>query len=92
MESEEIHAEVARRKKRGEELKIRETLCVLHGHFCDWRAWLGEDLGWIYPEVRRTLEFAVDQPKFTPGNATFEIISLQEFLAHITTPQGWPTL
>jgi hypothetical protein len=78
MEPEEILAEVARRKKRAEELGIRETLWSLYCHLCNYKTWLHKDPDLVYPEVGKTLEFLDDQPKFALGQTRFHIISKEQ--------------
>jgi hypothetical protein len=64
MEPEEILAEVTRRKKRAEELGIREALWSLYRRLSNYKTWLSKKPEWVYPEVRRTLEFPDNQPQF----------------------------
>ncbi|SRR5712691_13211536 len=85
MEPNEIRAEVERRKQRAEDLKIRETLWSLHRHFSHCETWRREDIEWIYPGVRDTLEFADDQYQFCLEQTTFLFFHKEQSISEMAT-------
>ena len=78
MEPDEIRAEVQRRKKRAEDLGIREVVRGLIKHRDQYRAWLRDDPQFaarvLYPDVI----LSGDEVRFSIGPTTFQLKHREE--------------
>lgn len=74
MDGSELRAEIERRKKRAEDLKIREVLWSLHNYFRCCDNWKREKSEWLYPHLDPDGHFSDAQARFRIGQANFELI------------------
>jgi hypothetical protein len=73
MTPEEIRAEVARRKQRARDLKLRETLWDLEKKCRSYRRWMKDDAKFSKQLIHPAIELTNDGGRFTIGNAAFEL-------------------
>jgi hypothetical protein len=75
MENDEIHKEIERRKKRAEDLNLRESLWSLfRRHLEGYAETLKEDPAIIYPVLKETIAIENDHYRFTIGRFKYELI------------------
>jgi hypothetical protein len=74
METEEVRAEIKRRKKRAGDLKLRELLWNLHHyHLSRYPALLKKDPAMILPELKDTLEVERNKACFRIGETRYKL-------------------
>jgi hypothetical protein len=82
MEPSEIRAEVERRKKRAQDLKIREALWYLHSYFRFYDTRKREDPRWVYPGIDPGGQFSDTKAAFCIGETQFELIYKETRVSH----------
>ena len=75
MDQNEIANEIARRKQRAKDLKLRELLWKLYGSFFQYYSHtLEKDPDTIHPEIRESLSIERGSHRFTFGGTKYELI------------------
>ena len=80
MEPDEIRAEVQRRKKRAEDLGIREVLRALIKHRDHYRAWLKDDPKYAARAIYPDMTLSGSEIRFSVGPTTFQLMNDEERL------------
>jgi hypothetical protein len=73
MEPDEIRVEVARRRQRARDLKIRENLWELESSFRGYRIWQRDDPQFAAQLVYPGVELSNDEAKFSLGQSTYQL-------------------
>jgi hypothetical protein len=75
MEPDEVQAEIEQRKKRAEDLRIREVLwCLYDSHFMRYEAWIREDPQWVYPGIGEAIKLSDKRVQFLIAQTVHQLI------------------
>ena len=69
----ELRAEIERRKKRAQDLKLPEVLWSLHGYLRCCDSWSREGSEWLYPHLDPKGNFSNTAAQFRVGESAFEL-------------------
>jgi len=78
MDANELRSEIERRKKRAEDLKIKEILWSLHNYFRFHNTWKRDDPEYVYPELGGESRFSENEAHFSLGQRRFALIYRQD--------------
>jgi hypothetical protein len=78
MDANELRSEIERRKKRAEDLKIKDILWSLHNYFRFHNTWKRDDPEYAYPELGGESRFSDTEAHFSIGQRSFALIYRQD--------------